>query len=141
MALIKRDTDYALRALTMLAQTGDSLSVRALAASQEVPPDFLRKIMQRLHRAHIVKSSRGPFGGYRLSRPAGEISVLDVVEAVQGPLVVNECAADPGICSRTELCPFRKRLLVIQDDLSAKLAGLRVSDAVEEMQALGGTPT
>ena len=75
MPIIRRETDYALRALTRLALDGGSLAVSTLAEEEDVPPEFLRKIMQRLNQAGIVESSQGPFGGYRLararSRPCG----------------------------------------------------------------------
>ena len=135
MSIIRRETDYALRALTRLALAGESLSVSALAEGEEVPPEFLRKIMQRLNRAGIVKSSQGPFGGYRLARPARRITALDVVEAVQGPLVMNECISDPKICRRIATCPFRRRLAALGEKLHSNLAKVRISDAAREIQA------
>lgn len=123
MAVIRRETDYALRALARLAGEEEGyLSVSALAEEADVSVMFLRKIMQRLHRAHIVASRQGPFGGYRLARPAREISLLDVLEAVQGPLVVNECFESPGICGRTGTCLVRRELGKLADGLTGRLA-------------------
>ena len=135
MAIINRETDYALRALTRLALAGDSMPVSALAEAEDVPPDFLRKIMQRLHRAGIVESCQGPFGGYRLARPARQLSVLDVIEAVQGPLVITECISRQEICSRIDYCPFRRRLSALMAELNAKLAKVPISDAASEIQS------
>ena len=135
MSIIKRETDYALRALTRLALAGESLAVSALAEGEDVPPEFLRKIMQRLNQAGIVKSSQGPFGGYRLARPARQVSALDVVEAVQGPLVMNECISNPKICRRIDSCPFRRRLSALEAGLNSNLAKVRISDAAREIQS------
>ncbi|MCK4282693.1 MAG: Rrf2 family transcriptional regulator [Candidatus Brocadiae bacterium] len=135
MAIITRETDYALRALTGLALADDFLPVSTLAEQEEVPPDFLRKIMQRLHQAGIVESSQGPFGGYRLARSARRLSVLDVVETVQGPLVMSECISRPEICGRIDYCPFRRRLSALGAGLNAKLAKVRISDAANEIQS------
>jgi len=135
MAIVKRETDYALRALTRLALAGDFLPVSILARQEDVPPDFLRKIMQRLHRAGIVESSQGPFGGYRLARPAWQINVLDVIETVQGPIVMTECITRPQICDRIGYCPFRKRLAALAAALNSKLAEVRISDAANEIQS------
>jgi len=131
MAIVKRETDYALRSMLRLAETDDFLSVNALAEDVEVPESFLRKIMQRLNQAGFVESRQGPFGGYRLAAPAEDVSLLDIIETVQGPLVMNECFAEPDICSRTEFCPVRVRLAELQVELNAELAGIRLTDVLE----------
>lgn len=135
MAIIRRETDYALRALTRLALADDFVPVSALAEEEDVPPEFLRKIMQRLNQAGIVESSQGPFGGYRLARLAQQVSALDIIEVVQGPLVISECISTPKICSRFDSCPFRKRLATLEAGLNAKLAKVRISDAAREIQS------
>lgn len=126
MAVVKRETDYALRALAALASGEGFMSVSALAEAQQVPALFLRKIMQRLNRAGIVASRQGPFGGYRLAVPAGFVSLLHVLEAVQGPLVMNECFTTPEICDRTDDCPVRKYLQDLQFLLNERLAAVTV---------------
>jgi Rrf2 family protein len=135
MAIIRRETDYALRAITRLALAGGFVPVSILSGQEDVPPDFLRKTMQRLNRAGVVESSRGPFGGYRLARPAGQVSFLDVTEAVQGPLVMNECITRPSICERVEHCPLRKLLSALGDDLNVGLAKVHISDVAEEAKS------
>ena len=137
MAIVKRETDYALRSLLRLAETDDFLSVNALAEAVEAPEFFLRKIMQRLNQAGFVESHQGPFGGYRLAAPVEDVSLLDVIETVQGPLVMNECFAQPDICTRTEFCPVRARLAELQVELNAELAGIRLSDILEPAKSRG----
>ncbi len=132
MAIINRDTDYALRALRSLALAGEVAPVSALAEGEEVPELFLRKIMQRLHAAGIVESRQGPAGGYKLARPAERISFLDVVEAMQGPLVVNECFGEPGVCRAAPHCPLRRRLAVLQRELTGKLAEMSLAEVVRD---------
>ncbi len=131
MAIVKRETDYALRSISRLAETEGFLPVSALAEGVNAPEFFLRKIMQRLNQAGIVESRQGPFGGYRLAVPAKSISLLDVIETVQGPLVMNECFAEPEVCSRTKSCPVRARLAELQVELNAELAGIRLSDVLK----------
>jgi len=140
MAIIKRETDYALRALAKLARDDECLPVSALAEQEDIPEVFLRKIMQELKAAGIVESRQGPFGGYLLNSPAEELSVLDVLEAVQGPLVMNECFAEPEICSRVEFCPLRKRLVELQVELDAKLAEITVGGIARELPREEGAP-
>ena len=131
MAIIKRETDYALRVLVRLAGTEEVLPVSELAAGEEVPELFLRKIMQRLHRAGILESRQGPFGGYRLARPASDVSLLYVIETVQGPLVMNECLGTPEICRRIRNCPVRAQLSCVQVELNARLGEVSIADVLE----------
>jgi Rrf2 family protein len=87
---ISARTDYAIRALLMLAQeahsAGSSISADTLARRQTLPGKFLEAILRDLRRAGIVVSQRGPTGGYTLSRPAAQISLGDIFRAVDGPL-------------------------------------------------------
>lgn len=87
---ISARTDYAIRALLMLAQEAQSagapISVETLARRQTLPRKFLEAILRDLRRAGIVDSQRGPTGGYTLSRPAAQISLGDIFRAVDGPL-------------------------------------------------------
>jgi Rrf2 family protein len=141
MAIIRRETDYALRALARLAGQERHLPVSALAQQEDVPEKFLRKIMQRLHRAQIVESRQGPFGGYRMAVPAERLSALDVVNAVQGPVIVNECFAQPDVCKRVDWCPFRRRLVAFQSELNALLGNVHISEVGAEMAAAQDAPT
>lgn len=84
---VSAKVDYALRALAELAAAppGPVTSER-LAAAQEIPPKFLENILLELRRAEIVASQRGAEGGYRLAKPASEVSLADVIRAVEGPI-------------------------------------------------------
>jgi Rrf2 family protein len=79
--------DYAVRAAIELAAAGDGpVTAEAVASAQEIPLNFLENILVELKRAGIVESRRGSAGGYLLARPAAEITVADVIRAVEGPL-------------------------------------------------------
>jgi Rrf2 family protein len=85
---ISAKTDYAMRALLTLAAApeGELVKVEAITAAQGLPRKFLESILVELRRSGMVASQRGADGGYRLGRPAGDISVADVIRAVDGPL-------------------------------------------------------
>jgi Rrf2 family protein len=85
---VSAKVDYALRALLELAASEPERPVTAerLATAQKIPPKFLENILLELRRAEIVSSQRGVEGGYRLARPADEISVADVVRSLEGPI-------------------------------------------------------
>ena len=79
---------YAICASFDLAYSGqgEPIQIRAIAERQSIPPRYLEQIFVRLRRAHLVDSKRGPGGGYRLTRPPDEITLCQIVEAVEGPL-------------------------------------------------------
>jgi Rrf2 family protein len=84
---ISAKVDYAVRALLALAATGGgAVPAEALATTQELPRQFLQNILNQLRRAELVTSQRGSEGGYRLARPASDISLADIMRAVEGPL-------------------------------------------------------
>jgi Rrf2 family protein len=97
--------DYAVRAAVELAAAGEMVTADHVAQAQEVPLNFLENILRDLRRAGIVESRRGQQGGYALARPAEEISVADVIRAVEGPLanvrgVAPEALEYPGAAER-----------------------------------------
>ena len=83
---IPAKVDYGVRALLSLTVAGQPQTTEALAADQQLPPRFLGAILADLRRAGLVASQRGAEGGYRLGRPASEISLADVFRALDGPL-------------------------------------------------------
>ena len=98
---ISRKTDYALRMLAMLAEDPERLlSVRTAAEEVNVPYSFARSIQHGLVQAGIVESLRGVHGGMRLKVSPDDVTIRQVVEAVQGPMVMNDCTAPDGDCAR-----------------------------------------
>lgn len=127
MAVLNRETDYALRALISLTGADGFLSAAALAETVDAPELFLRKILQRLNGAGILESRQGPFGGYRLTGDPEQVSLLAVVEAVQGPVVMNECFADPTVCRNAGRCRLRAKLARMQENMDRQLADVSVA--------------
>jgi Rrf2 family protein len=102
---ITRETDYAIRCVYYLAgKTGDVTMVDEIARNMDTPKSFLAKILQKLARANIVKSYRGVKGGFQLARKPKEINLLEVIEAIQGPVVMNICALDKKMCKMSGTC-------------------------------------
>ena len=87
---VSAKVDYAVRAAVELAAApdGGQVKAQAIAEAQDIPLKFLENILQQLRQADLVESTRGPHGGHRLSRPAGDIALADVIRAVDGPLGV-----------------------------------------------------
>jgi Rrf2 family protein len=116
MLKLGRRVEYGLMALLHIAELGqDELATnREIAAAYNIPPEILGKVLQALKRAGLAASTHGSKGGYRLGRPLGEITIGNVLEAVNGPLPVASCAAGPGRggCDQAGRCNIR--LLVSQ---------------------------
>ncbi|MBM4380749.1 MAG: Rrf2 family transcriptional regulator, partial [Deltaproteobacteria bacterium] len=103
---ISRKIDYGLRAMVFLASMpdGEVIPFREVARRMDVPEEFLAKILKTLVGRKLVQSTRGARGGYRLARPAAEISMLDVIEAVEGPVRVNVCQDNHEACKLSRSC-------------------------------------
>lgn len=105
---ITRQADYALRAMLYLARLGpnERAATKKIAEVQKIPPSFLAKIISQLSVAGLIKTTRGAHGGVVLSRSTKEISLLDVVEAIDGPIALNECTVESGSCDMGGNCPL-----------------------------------
>ena len=98
--------EYAIRTMVHLATLppGAIAQIADISKKWTIPEKFLRKIVARLCRAGLVKSHRGVHGGVALSRSSEQITLLEIVEEIEGPTALNRCLAEPGFCSRTEVC-------------------------------------
>lgn len=121
---ITRQADYAVRAVLYLASlnNGTRAPTSQIAKEQEIPSSFLAKIVSQLSVAGVVQTSRGARGGVSLARPSEEITLLEVIEAIDGPITLNECVPDPSECPFGEDCPVHKIWLEAQRDLIKRLA-------------------
>jgi Rrf2 family protein len=104
---ITRQADYAVRAVLYLARLGPNgraITAR-IAHEQHIPPTFLAKIISQLSAAGVVRAIRGANGGVALARPAEQVSLLEIVEAIDGPVILNGCLDDPTSCPLSGDCP------------------------------------
>lgn len=139
--------EYALHVLTQLARLAldKPPSAQALAEFQGVPPAYLAKIMTRMEKAGLVVAIEGKGGGYRLARPAEEISFLDVADAVEGRKKLFECtevrqrcvlyrnSCPPGLSA--SICAIHAVMLAAEKRMHAQLAATRLSDVVRPLSA------
>jgi Rrf2 family protein len=120
---ITRQADYALRAILYLARldANQRAATSQIAEDQEIPPSFLAKIISQLSIAGLIHTSRGARGGVSLARKPENLSLLDVVEAIDGPITLNECTLDPSLCAFGDSCPLHDVWCEAQADLVQKL--------------------
>ena len=131
--LIRSDTDYAMRMLVYLALWGAAKPVLAatLSETQGVPMEFAEKILRRLVKAGLLRSSRGRGGGFILAQNPKQISLLAVMEAVQGPLMVRQCLLDDDACPAHPSCPVSTELRKLQESLRKSMQRLTLARIME----------
>jgi Rrf2 family protein len=120
---ITRQADYALRTVLYLVRLGEEkrASTNQIAREQGIPTSFLAKIISQLSIAGILQTSRGARGGVALTRPPEKITLLEVVEAIDGPIWLNDCVNDPSVCIFGETCPLHKIWCQVQGELTTRL--------------------
>jgi Rrf2 family protein len=120
--LVTRETDYALRTVLYLARERDrNANVTEIAKAMQIPKSFLAKILQRLVRHHILQSMRGVKGGFMLAKKPSEITLLAVMEAIQGPAGINVCAIDSKRCRRSSTCSVHPIWVDIRKEVERRL--------------------
>ncbi|MDD2688732.1 MAG: Rrf2 family transcriptional regulator [Candidatus Omnitrophica bacterium] len=125
MKLITRDTDYAVRALTYIANHKDkTISVSELVEALRIPRPFLRKILQILNKKRILKSLKGQGGGFNLAITPDKIFIADLMEIFQGPLKINECIFKKRICPGRNLCILKMKIDTIEDYVIKQLRSI-----------------
>ncbi len=120
---ITRQADYAVRAVLFLSKLGPDrrAATSHIAQEQQIPPSFLAKIVSQLSVAGLLQTSRGARGGVSLARTPDQISLLEVVEAIDGPILLNECVSANGACTFGDDCPMRPVWCDAQAELVERL--------------------
>lgn len=120
--LVTRETDYAVRTVLYLAKNRNRMaSVTEVAHAMHIPKSFLAKLLQRLVRSHILTSSRGVNGGFQLVQKPSEITLLSIMEAVQGPAGINVCAIDSKLCKLSSTCAVHPVWVEIRKEVEKRL--------------------
>ena len=120
----------ALHAMTLLAAMDQTVSTKEIASLLRVSEAHLSKVLQRLHKAGLVKAIRGPRGGFKLERPGHKITLLEVYEAIEGPLTPGDCLFGTPICDG-EKCIMGGLLEAVDKQVREYLAGTRLSELAD----------
>lgn len=134
---ITREVDYAFRISAYLAaHEGEVIGAPKIAADECVPERFTLRILRKLNLAGITEARRGATGGYKLKRPKEEITLYDIIVAVDGPIVVNRCLLeDEPTCNKNTdgnygRCKFHVKLSVIQSEVIKMFRESKLSDFI-----------
>jgi Rrf2 family protein len=130
MLRLSKKADYALIAMRHLAasEPGISASAREIAENYAIPAELLAKVLQRLVRARLLLSVQGTRGGYKLGRPAAQMSVADVIQAIDGPVAVTACSPTNHTCEQFDHCEIRDPLWKIKARIVDALATVSLAE-------------
>lgn len=123
-------TDYAIRAVLRLAQADAVLSTTKIAEEMNIPGNYLPSIIQKLREAGIVSVKRGAKGGSSLTKPAGEISLFEVINAMENTTRLNRCLEADAFCSRdaADYCKVHSAYQIMQDHFDNCMKSLTFAD-------------
>ncbi len=133
MNIVRQNTDYAFRALVNLARCygRDVISTKVLAEEEDISYQFACKILQKLQGAGLVKSTMGPKGGYYLSKPPARVSLLEVIEAIQGRVSLNKCLLADDACKRKPNCGVSEKLAELQEHVESFLRDVTLDEFIK----------
>jgi len=136
MFKLSKKTDYALIAVKHLAAHSEngSCSAADIAETYGISTTLLAKVMQKLAKKGLVAARHGSSGGYRLVKPPQEITALDVISAIDGPLSITSCVTHRGECYQTSTCTVREPLRRVNESILQVLGTVTISQMSEDPQ-------
>ena len=134
--IYSRSAEYAIRAFVYLAQVeqGKFVMAKQIAADTEIPGHFLAKILQQLARKGFLRSSKGPTGGFSMKRSADEVSLFDVVEAVDGTTDYERCIGGQAECNDQAPCGLHESWKRLRGDIVKYLEETSIADVALSME-------
>ena len=133
MLKLTKKADYGLIALKHLVVHGpESSSAKAIAEMYGIPLPLLSKILQKLAKNGFLQSEHGTNGGYRLARDAREITALEVIRTIDGPIFLTACFTEHGYCCHTDKCIVRDPLQKVHEGILRLLASITISDMAQD---------
>jgi len=130
MLKLSKRTDYGLMAVNHLARHhGEgAFSAKDIAAAYGIPAGLMAKVLQKLAHKGLLRSQQGSNGGYTLNRPPEFISALDVIHAIEGPVMITSCNTQRGMCVQTPLCTVKEPLRKVNERIVNALSALSIAE-------------
>jgi len=134
MLRLSKKADYALIAMKHLALRTDSgsSSAREIAGLYDIPIELMAKVLQRLVQKNLLASHQGTRGGYKLARLPSQISVADVIQAIEGPVTVTACTTEEGQCEQFSKCNVRDPLFRVRERILAALGECTIAELASD---------
>jgi len=139
---LTRQSDYGVRAILHLASLpyGEVIQTREIAANEDIPGKYLPSIIRTLARAGLIRTLRGNQGGVMLAKPPEDISLREVIEAIEGPIMLVQCLRGPRQCDREEDCAFMSVCKSLQNMMVGQLEGTTFADLASGTMVETRTP-
>ena len=139
MVRLGKLTDFGLVLMTCMARSQDPLrTARDVAAESKLPLSTVSKLLKGLLRSGLLVSHRGIKGGYLLARAPQEISMLEIIAALEGPMALTECSTEvTGLCDLESSCPIKNNQRVINEAVRGVLGKITLSDLMQPLQLAG----
>jgi FeS assembly SUF system regulator len=137
MLKLTRKADYGLISLKHMAMKNGSASAREISDTYGLPLPLLSKVLQTLARTGFVQSEHGANGGYRLSRRAGQITALQVIRSIDGPVFLTSCSTGSNECGIIDRCNVREPLRKVHEGIQRLLESITIADMCEGETAPG----
>jgi len=133
MLKLTKKADYALIALKHLVVFGpESSSAKEIAENYGIPLSLVSKILQKLAKNGFLQSEHGTNGGYRLARDPHEITALEIIRTIDGPIFLTACFTEHGYCCHTNKCTVRDPLQKVHEGILRLLASITISDMAQD---------
>jgi Rrf2 family protein len=132
MLKLTKKADYGLIALRHLSMVRRGASAKDIADTYGIPLPLLSKILQTLARSGLLASEQGTRGGYRLARDPHEITALEAIRAIDGPIILTHCFTEHAECDQSDRCPVREPLRKVHEGILRLLSGITISDMCQD---------
>jgi Rrf2 family protein len=134
MLRVNRETDYAIRVILALAEypSGEIVPSAQIRQQMQLPESLSLQIIARLAKLELIKTYPGRKGGIQLAHPPAEISLLDVIEGIEGPLILSDCLEVGHSCSLAPGCPVQSYWVGLQGRLAGELASVNFEKLLED---------
>jgi Rrf2 family protein len=142
MLKLTKKADYGLISLKHLALRPDrgASSAKEMSEAYRIPLPILAKVLQRMVKEGFLLSEQGTNGGYRLARDPATITTLEVIRAIDGPIILTSCFTDHGDCDLSDNCTVREPLRKVHEGILRLLDGITISDLTDETGTPGALP-
>lgn len=141
MLKLTRKADYGLIALKHMAVKNGSASAREISDSYGIPLPLLSKVLQKLARTGFVQSEHGANGGYRLRRAAADITALEVIRSIDGPIFLTSCFTEHAECGLAGKCNVREPLRKVHEGIQNLLEQMSIADMCDAEEQKNGCST
>ena len=129
---LSRASDYSVRILVQLAKVRDKATNASLAKELRIAPAYLVKLVRELARRRLVRTIKGKGGGVEILQDPKKITLLDVVELNEGPLVLSDCLFDAKYCDQSASCGLKIKIAVVQRELKRILGKTTIADLIDK---------